>query len=62
MRCGQKSKTMQHDMQIFHFIIRGMPYLQEGESDLILLQNKNPQTVTLNLYFKNANKQKTSTN
>ena len=57
MMYGQKSKTMQHDMQIFHFIIRSMPYLQEGESDLILFLNKKSQTVTLNLSFKNVNKQ-----
>ena len=44
-------------MQIFHFIVQSMPYLQEGESDLLLFQNKNSQTITLNLYFKNANKQ-----
>ena len=57
MRCGQKSKTIQHGMQNFHFIVRSMPYLQEGESDLIPLQTKKSHTVTMKLIFKNANKQ-----
>ena len=52
---------MCHDMKIFQFIVQNMPYLQEGESNLIMFQNKNPQTVTLNSSFKYANKQKTST-
>ena len=39
-------------MQNFHFIDWGVPYLQEGESDLIVFQNKRFPKSHTKLIFK----------